>query len=108
MVRILSVFLGLITGLQPVAVRVGGDVVAVEIRLDGESVGVLRGEPWEMVCDFGAEIAPHELVAVGRDGAGREIARQQQWINMPKARSEVVLALEENPDGPPRPAYRST
>lgn len=104
MVRILSVFLGLITGLQPVAVRVGGEVAAVELRIDDQRVGVLRGEPWEMVCDFGAEIAPHELVAVGRDRAGREIARQQQWINLPKARSEAVLTLEDNPDGPPRRA----
>ena len=101
MVKILSVFLGLVTGLQPVAVRVGGDVATVEIQVDGRSVGVLRGEPWEMVCDFGDALAPHELVIVGRDEAGREISRDRQWINLPRPRSEAVLILEENATGPP-------
>jgi len=100
-VKILSVFLGLVTGLNPVAVRVGGDVAAVEIQVDGRSVGVLHGEPWEMVCDFGEALVPHELVVVGRDEAGREISRDRQWINLPRARSEVVLMLEENAKGPP-------
>jgi hypothetical protein len=76
-VKILSVFLGLVTGLHPVAVRVGGDIAAVEIQVDGRSVGVLRGEPWEKVCDFGDALAPHQLVAVGRDVAGREISRDR-------------------------------
>ena len=101
MVKILSVFLGLVTGLHPVAVRVGGDIAAVEIQVDGRSVGVLHGEPWEMVCDFGDALAPHELVVVGRDEAGREISRDRQWINLPRPRSEVVLMLEGNATGPP-------
>jgi VWFA-related protein len=100
-VKILSVFLGLVTGLHPVAVRVGGDIAAVEIQVDGRSVGVLRGEPWEMVCDFGDALAPHQLVAVGRDEAGREISRDRQWINLPRPRSEVVLMIEGNATGPP-------
>ena len=101
MVKILSVFLGLVTGLYPVAVRVGGDVAAVEIQVDGRSIGVLHGEPWEMVCDFGDALAPHELVVVGRDEAGREISRDRQWINLPRPRSEVVLMLEGIAAGPP-------
>lgn len=101
MIKILSVFLGLITGLQPVSVRVGGEVAVVEIQIDGRSVGMLRGEPWEMICNFGTDLAPHELVVIGRNEDGREIARDRQWINLPRARSEVVLTLEENANGPP-------
>jgi VWFA-related protein len=100
-VKILSVFLGLVTGLHPVAVRVGDDIAAVEVRVDGRSVGVLRGEPWEMVCDFGDALVPHELVVVGRDEAGREISRDCQWINLPRPRSEVMLMLEANAAGLP-------
>ena len=63
----LSAFLGLVVGGHPVELTVTGEVAAVELRLDGETVGHLRGEPWVLVCDFGAELAPHELVAIGRD-----------------------------------------
>ena len=99
MIRILSVFLGLVTGLQPVAVRVGGEVVAVELQIDGQSVGVLRGDPWEMVCDFGTELAPHELVAVGRDSAGREIARRENLRMICSITLGEFHALRKNLEG---------
>jgi len=101
MVSFLSVFLGLVAGVQPVGIAVGGAVVAVEIRLDGCSVGSLRDAPWTLACDFGSELAPHLLVAIGRDADGRELARAEQWINLPRPRSQVELVLEEDPQGPP-------
>ncbi|MCP4654006.1 MAG: VWA domain-containing protein [bacterium] len=104
MVTFLSVFLGLVAGVQPVEIAVGGAVVAVELRLDGRSVGTLRGEPWTLACDFGSELAPHQLVAIGRDAGGRELARAEQWINLPRPRSQVELVLEEDPRGPPASA----
>lgn len=84
MVTILSAFLGLAVGVHPVEVDPTGDVVAVEFVLDGVSVGVLDAEPWVVDCDFGPEMAPHELVVIGRDSDGQEIARASRWINLPR------------------------
>ena len=84
MVTILSAFLGLVIGVHAVEVDPSGDVVAVEFVLDGVSVGVLDAAPWVVDCDFGPEIAPHELVVIGRDSDGQEIARASRWINVPR------------------------
>jgi len=84
MVTILSAFLSLAIGVHPVEVDPIGDVVTVEFVLDGVSVAVLDAEPWVVDCDFGAEMAPHELVVIGRDSDGQEIARASRWINLPR------------------------
>ena len=42
--------------------------------------------------DFGAP-APHELVAVARDGGGAEIGRAVQRINLPRPLAEATLTL---------------
>jgi VWFA-related protein len=94
MIAFVSIFLQLVTGAHPVELAVSGPVAAVELRLDGRLAGVLRGEPWTLECDLGAELSPHELVAVGYDGDGREVARAEQWINLPRPRSQVELVPE--------------
>jgi hypothetical protein len=99
MIAFVSLFLGLLLGTQTVEVAVGDDVAAVEVLLDGHSVGVLTGAPWRLPCDFGAELAPHELVAVARNDAGREIGRTRQWINLPRPPAEVTVVLEGGQDG---------
>lgn len=108
MITFLTVFLGLMTGVEPVELAVGGGVVAVELRLDGHGVARLQKppeeasseEPWTLVCDFGPELAPHELVAVGFDAEGEEVARTVQWVNLPRPRSEVELVLAGTTDRP--------
>lgn len=100
MLTFLSVFLGLVVGVQPVELTVGGDVVSVELQLDGHTVGVLRGEPWTLACDFGDALEPHELVAIGRDGDGREVARISQWLNLPQQRSQAELMLVDGANPP--------
>jgi len=62
---------------------VGAGVARVELLLDGDLVGERTGPPWEISCDFGEELAPHELVAVARDAKGEEVGRARQWINLP-------------------------
>ncbi len=104
MLTFLTAFLGLVVGVHPVELTVGSDVATVELRLDGETLGTLRGEPWVLACDFGSELAPHELVAIGRDAEGREIARAVQWINLPQPRSQAELVLDEAVDGVARQA----
>jgi hypothetical protein len=101
MVAFISLFLSLISGVHPVAVSVGNDVTEVELMLDGSSVAVIRGEPWTVACDFGADLVPHELTAIARNAQGRETSRAVQWINLPRPRSEIRLVIEPGPDGQP-------
>lgn len=93
MIEFLTLFLNLIWGVQPVEVAVGPEVAAVELRLDGETVGVMRGAPWRLDCDFG-ELLPHELVAVALDEEGHRLGEARQWINFGRARAEARLAFE--------------
>ncbi len=96
----LTLFLGLITGVHPVELTVAGPQVArIELLLDGRTVGVLTGSPWILTADFGDDLAPHELAAVGFDREGREVAEARQWINMPRDRAEVVLVLDGDREG---------
>ena len=92
-----TILLGLVFGLQPVTLMVGPQVKSVEVRLDGTTIGVLTGEPWVTQCDFGESPHPHELVAVARDGSGRELGRARQWVNMPRPGAEATLLLERGP-----------
>lgn len=93
MVTFVSLFLGLITGPQQVQVAAADPVVAIEFRLDGELVSVDRDEPWGAECDFGAALLPHVLTAVGRGQDGREVGRAEQWINLPRSRTEAGLVI---------------
>ncbi len=104
MIAFLSVFLGLITGVQPVELAVSGGVAEVEVRLDGELVGRLREEPWKLECDFGRELATHELLAVARGPHGRELARLEQLINVPRPQVDTQILLEDWRRGSPRSA----
>lgn len=103
-VAFVSVFLGLMAGPRAVEVAVGEPVAQVEVLLDGAAVGVLAGEPWSLEVDFGAELAPHQLVAVARDLGGRELGRAEQWINLPRRAAEAQILLESEGGGSPRTA----
>lgn len=99
MITFVSLFLGLITGPHQVQVAAGDPVAAVEFRLDGETIEVDREEPWAVECDFGAELLPHRLTAVGVDEDGEEVGRADQWINLPRPRAEAGLVVESNGGG---------
>jgi hypothetical protein len=96
-----SLFLGLIVGVQPVAVLVEGPVAAVRFELDGKAVGRVAKEPWTVLVDFGAELTPHELVARALDAAGKEIGVQRQFVNLPRPPAEVEVLLERDVKGRP-------
>jgi len=82
MIRILTFFLGLTTGIHPVEFQVAGAVTQVEIHLDGTPITVLEGPPWSLDLDFGEVLSPHRLTAVARDLQGREIDRAHRLINL--------------------------
>ena len=99
-ISFVSLFLALTTGAHPVQVAVTAPVAAVEIRLDGQTVGRLDRSPWALTCDFGARLQPHELVAIGFGSDGGELERIRQWINLPRPAAEADLMLEEGePNG---------
>jgi hypothetical protein len=97
MLTFLTLFLGLVYGQHPVELSVHHDVAAAEIRLNGEAVGRLTGEPWVLATDFGEALRPHELVAIAFDADGTEIARDRQWVNLPRSRAEATLTLLDSP-----------
>lgn len=94
-----SLFLGLVVGRQPVELLVAPPVATVEVRLDGRVAGHLQQAPWRLDVDLGVALLPHRLEAVGRDAAGREVARVVQRVNLPRAYAEVEVALRRDPDG---------
>jgi hypothetical protein len=94
-----TLLLGLIVGPQPVEVLVGESVAAVEVLLDGRRIGEMRSPDWSLICDFGDELEPHELVAVAFDNDRREVARARQWVNLPRHPAEASVALEGALDG---------
>lgn len=99
MIAFASLFLGLIVGPEPVELLVGDAVATVEVRLDGRLAGELRGEPWSLVCDFGSELRPHELVAVALDAEGHELGRARQWVNLPRPPADASVMLDGGADG---------
>lgn len=100
-----ALLLGLVLGVQPVKLEVGANVAQVELLLDGELVGARTEPPWEISCDFGKDLEPHELLAVAHDAAGAEVGRARQWINFPGAPSaqgksgseRTAVAIEVDP-----------
>lgn len=93
MITFLTLLLGLSTGIRPIEVAIGPGVAAVELRLDGRTVAALTEAPWKASVDFGPEPEPHELLAIGRDAVGAEVARARQMVNMPRPPAEASLVL---------------
>jgi len=99
MIRILTLFVGLVTGVQTVDLAVDGAVARVELRLGDRVVAVRTGPPWTARVDFGHEPSPGELVAVAFASDGREVGRDRAPVNLPTARAEVALLSERDADG---------
>lgn len=86
--------LGLMNGTRAVEAHVDPSVHSVDLMLDGERVDVLRGAPWKTKIDFGSALAPHELIAIARDTEGRELARDAQYVNVPRPQAEIDVLFE--------------
>lgn len=96
----LSVFLGLVTGIQSVDLRVESAVKSVRIELGGREAGRLTGAPWSAKIDFGAELIPRELTAIGYDAKGNEIGRASQLTNLSPPPAEVEIVVRSDAKGP--------
>jgi len=104
MITFITLILGLISGVYPIEVAIGGPVAAVEITLDGAAAGRLAGPPWIARVDLGPDLRPHELVARALDAEGKEIGRATQWLNLPRPQAEVGIVLENDEKGIPQAA----
>ncbi len=97
MVAFETLLLGIVFGRGAVRLAVAPPVVAVELRLDEAAVTVMHGPPWATTCEFGPDLLPHVLTAIGLDRKGREVARATQWVNIGRERIKVTALLERDP-----------
>src|SRR4051812_30352789 len=104
MIAFVTLLLGLISGVYPIEVTVGGSVTAVEYRLDGALVARRDGPPWVARVDLGSALRPRNLTVVALGAGGEEIARATQWLNLPRPPAEVEIVLEKAAEGAPRVA----
>jgi len=107
MITFLTLFLGLFSGQQTVELAVEPPVERVELLLDGERVGLDATAPYRIDVDFGSDLAPHRLTAIGLDAAGEEVARATRDVNRVPRHVGLEIALERGPDGQPRAARLS-
>jgi len=103
-IAFLTLFLGLVTGPQAVTVDPGAGVAALELALDGRGVARLEHAPWSATVDFGPALLPHRLEARGLAADGSEVARAEQWVNLPRPQAEVDIVLEGSAAGSTRTA----
>jgi hypothetical protein len=99
-VAFISLFLGLAAGMQSVDVQTDPAVKALRILLDGREVAALTQPPWHAVIDFGRELEPRPLEAIGFDEKGNEIGRATQFLNLPRATAELEIVLQSGGIGP--------
>ncbi len=97
MVAFETLLLGIILGRASVRLMVAPPVTRVEVRLDGAPTRTLEGPPWAFDQDFGTDLLPHELTAVGLDGSGHQVGRATQWVNLGREKAAVSVILERDP-----------
>jgi hypothetical protein len=107
MLTFLTLLLGIVWGPRDVELSAPVGTVAVEIFLDGESLGQRSQTPWTFRVDLGPAPAPHLLDAVARDARGVEIGRARLKVNVPRPQAEAVLALLPGKGGKGRAARLS-
>src|SRR5207244_12935392 len=101
MIVFLTLYLGLVSGKQPLALKVDANVKSVRIVIDGTPLATLIEPPWRAEIDFGPALLPHEVDAVGLDAGGKEIARALQFVNVPRPSAEAEIVVDRNADGRP-------
>lgn len=90
----LTFFLGLVSGPQTVSLNASPDIRAVAIFLDGQKVTTLQA-PFTGSVDLGSRLAPRQLMAIGYDEKGNELARATQVLNVPHPPAEATILLTE-------------
>lgn len=97
----LTLYLGLVSGPQPLALQADAAVKSIRIAVDGTPLATLTEPPWRAEIDFGTALLPHQVVAVGLDARGAEIGRAAQFVNVPRQAAEAEIVLDRNAEGRP-------
>jgi hypothetical protein len=97
-IAFLTLFLGLVHGPITVALSAPPEVARIELLVDGAKT-VDLAPPWQARIDLGAELAPHELLAVAYGRSGERLGEARQWVNRPRPRAEASFVLERDRDG---------
>lgn len=92
----LTLFLGLTAGLQTVELRVDPQVQSVRLELGGRALATIEHAPWSARVDFGPDLIPQDLVAIGFDARGAEVTRASQTLNLPRPVAEVEIAISQS------------
>ena len=90
----ITLFLGIVSGRQGITLQAGPEVKSIRITLSGKQLVLLTQAPWRAEIDFGQEMVPRELAAIGFDANGNEIARATQVLNLPKPTADVQILRE--------------
>lgn len=90
----LTLYLGLVSGRQPISVRPDPGIVSVRMTLNGAPFATLTSPPWRATADFGKGLLPQELIVIGYDKDGAEVARASQAINVPRPMAEADVTIE--------------
>lgn len=98
MLRFLTLYLGLVWGPVPLEFEVSPDVAAIEIRVDGRTLGRIQQPPWRAALRLGDQILPHEVDAIAYDGDGEEIDRTSQWLNFGREFVEARIVFVPGTD----------
>src|SRR4051794_39698650 len=90
----LTLYLGLVSGTQPIELRTDAGIASVRLMLDGKPVAALESAPWRALVDFGSGLAPQQLTAIGYDKEGTEVARAEQMVNVPRPVAEASVTID--------------
>ncbi|NOZ79686.1 MAG: hypothetical protein GXP48_11005 [Acidobacteria bacterium] len=104
MVTFLTLFIGVVSGLQTVQVAVTHPVVRVELRLNGKQVATLHAPLWRTTLDLGDGLMPSVLEAVAYDRRGAETGRDRQLLNLPQQEAAARIVPEADASGRVRAA----
>ncbi|HEX9163843.1 MAG TPA: hypothetical protein VF980_19195, partial [Thermoanaerobaculia bacterium] len=89
-----SLFLGLVSGTANIDLRVEPGITSVRLLLGDREVATARPPLWHTTIDFGSDLEPRELTAVGYDELGYEVARASQVLNLPRQLAEAEISVE--------------
>src|SRR5437764_12676333 len=90
----LTLFLGLTTGKAPVSLQADPAIASISLETGDRIVATIPHAPWSAEVDFGPELVPQRLVAIGYDEHGKEIARASQDVNLPRSAAEVEILVK--------------
>jgi hypothetical protein len=98
----LTFFLGLTSGKAPVSLQADASIASIRLELGGREVATMTHAPWTADVDFGPELVPQRLVAIGYDAGGKDLARTSQDVNLPRGAAEVEILVQSENGAPAR------